>query len=312
VRRAAIVAVALALGLATGACQSSSTPEPIAASRPTTTSTSTTVAVASAPSAAPASVTRHDVTWVDTTRGTDADRSNGTPAKATRTLNVMTLEPDTPGRKPLVVFIHGVTASGPAYEAFLRPWAAAGYVVAAPTEPLTSGPGGWKNIGDYKNQPGDVRFVIDKMLATRPDVVDAEHVAVAGHSLGAITTIGSTLSSCCIDRRVDAAIEISGMQLPFPNGDFTHLPSVPFLLLHGAADNTVKVSGSDALYAKLPAPAHYLRFDSLGHVDILRSPLLHRTVLSFLARYLYGDRHALDGVPADVAATGGATWQQKV
>src|SRR3954452_335173 len=121
-------------------------------------------------------VTRRDLTFTDTARG--------------RTLRVMTLKPETSGRKPLIVFVHGVTASGPAYESFLRPWAAAGYMVAAPTEPLTSGANGWANIGDYVNQPADVRFVIGSMITAFPNVVDGTKVAVAGHSLGAITAIG--------------------------------------------------------------------------------------------------------------------------
>ena len=256
-----------------------------------TTATATTTTATSA-----VTVTRRDLTFTDTARG--------------RTLRVMTLKPETPGRKPLIVFVHGVTASGPAYESFLRPWAEAGYMVAAPTEPLTSGPNGWANIGDYKNQPADVRFVIGSMITSFPNVVDPTKVAVAGHSLGAITAIGM-LNSCCVDSRVDAIIELSGIELPFANGDYLALPSVPLLLVHGAKDTTVGVSGSDNLFAKAKAPAHYLRLTNAGHVDLLASPLLQRTVLSFLSRYLKGNTTALNGVAADVAATGGATWQQK-
>ena len=97
------------------------------------------------------------------------------------------------GTFPLVVFSHGWLASGPAYEVRIKEWARAGYIVAAPTFPLSSGAGGM--LGDYVNQPADVSFVIDELLALPDDDplaghVDADAVAAAGHSLGAITTIG--------------------------------------------------------------------------------------------------------------------------
>src|SRR5438105_7475972 len=64
-------------------------------------------------------VVRSDVTYVDSTRGTAATAS--TPARRTRTIPVMILRPDSPGRFPLVVFVHGASGSGPTYESFLRP-----------------------------------------------------------------------------------------------------------------------------------------------------------------------------------------------
>ena len=48
------------------------------------------------------------------------------------------------GPYPLVIFSHGYTGNGPVYGPFVREWVKAGYVVAAPTFPLTHGgtPGG--------------------------------------------------------------------------------------------------------------------------------------------------------------------------
>ena len=47
------------------------------------------------------------------------------------------------GTFPLVVFSHGVDARpDPTYEGRLKEWARAGYIVAAPTYPLSSGAGG--------------------------------------------------------------------------------------------------------------------------------------------------------------------------
>ena len=100
-------------------------------------------------------------------------------------------------RFPLIVFSHGYLASGPAYATVLARFVSRGYVVAAPTFPLSSGgaPGGPKG-GDYVNQPADVSFVLSKVLRlTRGHhgltrTIDRHEIGVAGHSLGAITTLG--------------------------------------------------------------------------------------------------------------------------
>ncbi len=96
-------------------------------------------------------------------------------------------------------------------------------------------------LGDYENQPADVCFVIDELLALPDDDplaghVDGDAIAAAGHSLGAITTIGVGLNSCCDDDRLDAAVELSGIRAPFPDGEFDDLTRVPFLAVHGAKD----------------------------------------------------------------------------
>jgi predicted dienelactone hydrolase len=122
------------------------------------------------------------------------------------------------GPFPLVVFSHGFTASGPAYgEVLLRRIAAHGYVVAAPTFPLSNGaaPGGPRLV-DYVNQPADVSFVITKMLAANrghgalSHLMNPKAVGAMGHSLGAITTLGVTYNRCCLDPRIKAAVPISG------------------------------------------------------------------------------------------------------
>ena len=67
-------------------------------------------------------------------------------------------------------------------------------------------------------------FVIGRVLRlarTDPSLrrtVDRHDVEIAGHSLGAITTLGLALNSCCHDRRVEAAVAFSGLVLPFPGG----------------------------------------------------------------------------------------------
>jgi predicted dienelactone hydrolase len=212
------------------------------------------------------------------------------------------------GRFPVLEFSHGVTASGPAYTGFLQPLARAGYVVVAPTFPLTSGAGGWTDLNDYRNQPADVSFVLNEVLALDGKDGDAlqghlatDAVAVAGHSLGAITTLGF-VNSCCDDERVKAIVEISGVELPFDGGTFDAPPKVPALLIHGKDDNTVPYQGSVNAFGTLPGPRAFLTFPQGGHVDPVSSkddaPVTESTVKAFLALELRGDDTAWKALPA--------------
>lgn len=267
---------------------------------------------------APFDVERFDRTWFDQTRATGRNAVTGAAPKPYRKVRVMVLAPDVPGPHPMLVWVHGVTGTGPAYEGILRRFAEAGYAVIAPTMPLTSGAGAWANLADYANQPGDVRFVIDRAVTRYPDIFDATRVAVGGHSLGAITTIGTTYSDCtrCGDERIDAAIEVAGVELPFPGGTFplprASMPRVPLLAVHGGRDGTVPVKGSDELYAKARGRAHYLRIPGGGHSDVLVDALFDDAVVGFLDRYLAGDADGLGALPRLARASGGrATWSSK-
>ncbi|MBI2710901.1 MAG: phospholipase [Actinobacteria bacterium] len=282
------------------------------------------------------------MTYVDTTRKTNADPKRQLPERPSRTLPVMLLYPATgapaadgtpsdgapaaAGRFPLVVFSHGITASGPVYTVLLQRLARAGYVIAAPTFPL-SGPGAQfpgdsVALGDYANQPADVRFVITKVLeqsAKRGDPlygrVDPTEIAAAGHSLGAITTIGLVYNSCCQDPRVDAAVEISGLELPFPNGTFGDTKT-PVLLIHGAKDNVVGVAvGSDKMWTEARGPQWYLRYDAGDHTNLIFSATYQQqtvdAIVAFLDAQLKRRTAALDALPAQVQASGLGTFRRQ-
>jgi predicted dienelactone hydrolase len=309
-RRAAVVASVLAIGVALA-------PPAGHAARDTARTK------AARPQAATEyAVGARNVVLVDRERTTDA---NGTYAGAPdRTLPVVVLYPavGTPGpatipdarpaRKagpfPLVVFSHGFTASGPAYREWLiRRVAAHGYVVAAPTFPLSNGqaPGGPKLV-DYVNQPADVSFVITKMLAANRGrgplggLIAPKQIGAMGHSLGAITTLGVTYNRCCLDRRIKAAVPISGLQLPFGSSSWAW-PPVPLLLIHGDQDRTVPVRGSIAAYADAQPPKYLVTLHAAPHTPV-GQPYLDIVVNStndFFDRYLRGERAALARLTRD-------------
>jgi fermentation-respiration switch protein FrsA (DUF1100 family) len=267
-------------------------------------------------------------TFVDTTRATDAN--NGVPRQPSRTLRTMVLYPaeGAPGNRdvpdapplrdagpfPLIEFSHGFTANGPTYSMLLRQFAAAGYIVAAPTFPLTSrgAPGGPVDV-DYRNQPADVSFVISEMLRLGRDVshplrglVDPDKVAVAGHSLGAMTTLGVAYNSCCRDARIKAAVPIAGRAARF-DGMYVSRPEVPLLLIHGEADATVPYAGSEAAYRDAGAPKFLLTIERGSHSPFAgpAGDVIVNVMRDFFDHYLRGRAGSLDSLQraGDVAGT---------
>lgn len=277
-------------------------------------------------------VGRVSMTFVDKSRPTDAN--NSYPGAPNRTLPVLVLYParGTPGGAvtdnaaprrrhgpfPLFEFSHGFTANGPAYDqALLAQIASHGYVVAAPTFPLSSGsaPGGPRLV-DYLNQPADVSFVITQMLRASHGrgllhrLIDKHEIGVGGHSLGAITTFGLTANNCCLDHRIDAAIPISGLELPFGTGAWTY-PKLPRLYIHGNQDGTVPYAGSTAAFAHAGAPKFLLTLLNAPHTpfkDAWKTPIID-TAVAFLDRYLKHDRHAIRRMDSAGNVAGVATLQ---
>lgn len=291
-----------------------------------------TASAAPAAAAGPYAVGKRTYSFVDTSRPT---APNGTYAGApTRRISTLLLYPaegdafratvdgapairrSSRKRFPLVVFSHGHTASGPAYQSLLERFARAGYVVAAPTFPLSSGgaPGG-PSLGDYVNQPADVSFVLDRVLRrARNDrrlreTIDPRRIGAVGHSLGAITTLGVTTNSCCLDRRIDAAVAWSGIQLPFSGGSFVARRSLPLLLAHGDADRTVPFGGSLGAYDRARAPKALVTLLGGPHSPFAPpylDPLITSTT-DWFDRYLKDDRRAAARLTDDGNAPGVAS-----
>ena len=254
-------------------------------------------------------------TFVDTSRPTMAH--GGATAQASRALVTDIFYPATgqpgpvphPGAAaeravgpfPLVVYAHGTGGSKAETTALLASWAAAGYVVAIPEFPLTNShtPGG-SDISDYTNQPGDVSFIIDQMLRAPPSglagMVDAALVGVSGLSLGGVTAMGVAFNSCCLDRRVKAAVIMAGLTLPYPGGTyFAQAASPPVLFIQGSADPTVAPDTSVSLYNQAKPPKALVTIVGGTHSSPYEGyqltpqvGLVSRISVGFLDRYLKG------------------------
>ena len=180
-------------------------------------------------------------TWVDGTRTTpEAGRE---PAEDVRALETYLWYPEGDGPFPLIAFAHGFAGHPERFSELLSWWAAHGYVVAAPRFPRTSSdsPDNVEGLPDLASQPGDVSFVIDRVLAASAPggdlegLVDGERIGAAGLSYGGGTTYGLVYNSCCRDDRIDAAEVLAGFDFPFP-GTYDLSVGPPLLIVHGTAD----------------------------------------------------------------------------
>lgn len=316
--------------------RSTTTTTTAGAAAPTTDAAAATSAPAGCTDVAPSgqyAVGRQQVSLVDPSRPTGADPGRGIPAATSRTLPVAVLYPAagepgaagtlTDGAEPLdgpfpvVIYSHGVDSNGTERNDTLATWARAGYVVVAPTYPLSSQKGG--QVGDVVNQPSDVMFVNAQLSEpASPLALLASHMAVdclalAGHSLGALTTVGTTFDPCCRPAGQKAAIMIvGGLFLPTAGTDPATVPKVPSLLVHGQKDARVPYDNSLTLRSTLPGRTWLLRFPEGQHSAMFDPPLnqvLDTVVVGFLDAELRGDSRGLDHVATDLAGRPDAAFE---
>lgn len=218
--------------------------------------------------------------------------------------------PDTAdGPYPLIVFAHGFSATADTYKDLLEHWAAAGYVVAAPTFPLSSGTSPCGAVaGDVVNQPQDMSFVITSVLddaraegAPLSGLVDAKHIGAAGHSNGGITTYGLVGNTKLRDKRIDAAAILAGTAQKYPEGtyDLAHMP--PVLFVHGTDDSLVPYSAAQSGFNAARGPKGLLSITNGDHGSSA-SAVAQPATTDFFDAYLRGDTAARDRLPDDQTA----------
>ena len=175
-------------------------------------------------------------------------------------------------RFPLVVFSPGYGSVPEDYESLLEQWASAGYVVAAVEFPVVLRVCPRWDLAHRREGPTRrCEFVIEKLIDldhTRGDPVtnllDTSRVAVAGHSLGGVTTLALTANTCCrsLGRLIKAAVVLSAYDYQF-DGSGTYFPTdgyhPPTLEVSGTADTTSPLVDTEATYCgrtgtEIPGP----------------------------------------------------------
>ena len=222
----------------------------------------------------------------------------------------------------LIVFGHGFAVTPGPYAPLLRAWARAGFVVAAPIFPLENAhaPGG-PDESDIVNQPRDMRFVISSLLdlAGRPSsplagMVDPRRIAVSGQSDGGETALAAAYVPGYRDRRIRAAVILSGAVLP-GGPPFSFPRDSPALLAtQGTADTINPPQRTDQFFGLAPRPKFLLELLGAGHLPpyTTQEPQLgvvERVSIAFLERYLDDEAGALGRLRAAGRAAGVATLQ---
>lgn len=187
-----------------------------------------------------------DVTFEDESRPIAETEKHG--AAASRVLVTTIYYPavatQVGGPFPLLMYSHGYSSARTEATATATRAASYGYVVVAPDFPLTSltANDGSPDVNDAVNQPGDVSFLIDKVLALAADPehrlagkIDDKRIGALGVSLGGLTTLLVTFHPRLHDARVKVAMPIAPLSAFFAPG-FYHTREVPLLLLHGDLD----------------------------------------------------------------------------
>ncbi len=208
--------------------------------------------------------------------------------------------PEIDGPVPLVVFAHGIPGHPRSHTMLLDAWAEAGFVVAAPVFPLTNKdyPGAAANVFDIEGQFGDASFIVDA-LTTDPEfssAVDADAVAMAGHSLGGLTTAGATLIATA-DRRFDAAIVMSAGFIASPDA-----AGLPTMVVHGDADTTVPYSFGTAGFETLTGPRWMVGLVGGSHITGILDDDSQTGVVLRGATVAFFDAHLRDGDPSTLEA----------
>ncbi|MGC4894194.1 alpha/beta hydrolase family protein [Micromonospora sp. DT31] len=217
------------------------------------------------------------------------------------------------GRFPVVLHSHGLRSLPALHAALTSRWAAAGFVVVAPTYPRTNLRARRYTRDDVRNQPADAWRLVRHLvhLGTRPGDPLGAHLAVdrfaaAGHSAGGHTTLGMFASGQPSPLRAGIVIAGGRMVAGFSR------PLAPMLFVHGSADRIVPESIGRAAYARCLGPAAFLSLRGQGHGEYLtpgRSGFAQvlATTTDFLRWTLYADRAALHRLPTDASLPGTTT-----
>lgn len=209
------------------------------------------------------------------------------------------------GPFPLVVFGEGYNIFPGPYAGLLRAWTRAGYVVVAPIFPFTNpGAPGGPDESDLVNQPRDLSFVITQLLhadaashGILSRLIARQAVAVTGQSDGGSTALAAAYNSHDFDRRIKAAMILSGARIPGLDGYDFPAPSPPLLAVQGTADTINSPSSTYDYFNLARQPKFLLSLLGAPHLGPYTDQepylgIVERVTIAFLDRYLKQARRA--------------------
>jgi dienelactone hydrolase len=204
-------------------------------------------------------------TFVDTSRPTVLS----TGPLPSRTLVTAIYRPNGDGQFPLIVFAHGYVGHPEKFTKLFSAWADAGFVVAAPAFPLTNDHAPELNLSDVRQQPADMSFVLDNVLALDKQrgsrlfhAIDHRRIGAGGLSLGGLTTYWLAYGACCRDQRIDAVVVLDGVR-----SDATLDGHVPLLIAHSDTDPVIPYSSARDAFAAASPPAWLVTLHGASHAS---------------------------------------------
>lgn len=319
----AVLVAVLLVGAAAGCGEAGPSDEAVDGStQPIEAANSTTTTSAPLAAGRPYAFTAWNETFVDTSRATPAYLD--LPEAPQRTLLTTIYLPEGDGPFPLIAFAHGLAGHPDKFSELLSAWATAGYVVLAPSFPLTNGQtgGGFTTSADLANQPADVSFAIDEVLRLNDDPasplhdkVDPESIGAAGLSLGAATTYALAFNTCCADDRIDATQVFAGAQLPIQAGEYQLDGRVPLLIVHGDLDLGFRIDNATTAFAAAQPPVWFVTLHGAGHAPPFENDvtphddLVELLTTDFWDATIGGDAEAMARFEAAAAVDGLSTLQ---
>jgi dienelactone hydrolase len=208
-----------------------------------------------------------------------------------RSLLTTVYVPEAGRSRPLIIFAHGIWGHPRKFTRLFALWAASGYLVAAPAFPHTSDENPPPYLReDVANQPADVSFVLDELLAL--GFGDEERVGVAGFSLGAATAMAVGLLPRFADPRLRAVAAVAGGLFHHPEFVRDTLLPLPLLLVHGTEDKGYQETLE--LYEAAQEPKELVTIEGGGHNICQDDGQPHATrvaelTTAFWDRYLRSD-----------------------
>lgn len=250
-------------------------------------------------------------TFVDTSRRTVP--ADGAPLRS-RILATTIYRPNGAGPFPLILFSHGLDGHPEKFTKLFTAWADAGFAVAAPAFPRTNShaENPSSNVGDVAQQPADVSFVLDNLLAMnkQPEsrlfrAIDDRKIGAGGLSLGGLTTYFLAYDPCCRDQRVRAVEVLDGIR-----PDVAIDGHVPLLIAHSDTDPTLPYSSALEAFGLASPPAWLVTLHGALHASQWEddvTPYDHiaeRLTIDFWDATLDGDAGAFARMEHDATVPG--------
>jgi predicted dienelactone hydrolase len=231
--------------------------------------------------------------------------------KRDKNLHVRVFYPNEPGPYPVIVFSHGAGGSQSCCEALTRHWATYGYVTLQPTHDdstvqrrnageedinfLVAVRDALKKPALWQSRPQDVSFVLDSLPVLQKRVpalagkMDAAHIGVGGHSMGAFTAdaIAGALvdlpghpATNFADPRVKAVVLLSPQgpgEFGLTDHSWDHV-TLPLLSMTGSLDLGADNHGPDwkkiPFQRSQPGAKYHVFIEGANHMSFITAKTL--------------------------------------